>query len=429
MRYSKINPELFTNNRKQFSSKLKPNSMAIFYSNDEMPKSGDQFYPFQQSSDFFYLSGIHQEKSVLVLFPDCPMPEYREVLFVLKTNEHIAIWEGHKYTQEEAQDTSGIKTVKWLDEQEMIFNQMMAYAEGCYLNQYEYPKYSTEVQSREQRKNKEIRMKFPQHEYYRSAPQLYKQRLIKSDIEIELIKEACEITNKAFRRVLKFVEPKVEEFEIQAEIEHEFSMNRATGNAYYPIIASGENACVLHYVENDKTCFDDDLILFDFGAEYAHYAADMSRTIPVNGKFNERQKAVYEAVLRTLKTLTSNMTVGMSLKELDTLSKTLTEKELIGLGLFTQEEVDAQDPKKPLYQKYFMHGVNHHMGLDVHDVGDRLNHLEEGMVLTCEPGIYIKDEKIGIRLENDIFITKDGPVNLMAKIPLEVDEIEGLMNA
>ncbi len=428
MRYKKINPNLFIENRKAFASQMKKNTMAIFFSNDEMPKSGDQFFPFQQSSDFFYLSGIDQEKSVLVLFPDCPIPEYRELLFVLKTNEHIAIWEGHKYSKKEAQETSGIKTVKWLDEQEMIVNQLMSYAEACYLNQYEYPKYSSEVESREIRLNRELKAKFPQHEYYRSSPQLYKQRLIKSVLEIELIKEACEITNKAFRRVLKFVKSEVEEFEIQAEIEHEFTRNRANGHAYYPIIASGENACVLHYVENDKTCYDGDLILFDFGAEYAHYAADMSRTIPVNGKFNERQKLVYQAVLRTLKKLTSMMTVGTSLKELDDAAKSLTEKELIALGLFTQEEVETQDKEKPLYQKYFMHGVNHHMGLDVHDVGDRLINLQEGMVLTCEPGIYIKDEKIGIRLENDILITKDGPVNLMADIPLEVEEIEALMS-
>ena len=422
MRYKKINPNLFIENRRSFATQMKKNSIAIFFSNDEQPRSGDQFFPFQQSSDFFYLSGIDQEKSVLVLFPDCPMPEYRELLFVLKTNEHIAIWEGHKYNQAEAQETSGIKTVKWQDEQEMILNQLMAYAE------YEYPKYSTDVESREIRLNREFQKKFPQHTYLRSSPQLYQQRLIKSEIEIDLIKEACEITNKAFRRVLRFVKPHVEEFEIQAEIEHEFAINRATGHAYYPIIASGENACVLHYVENDKTCKDGDLILFDFGAEYAHYAADMSRTIPVNGKFTERQKAVYEAVLRTQKTLTSKMTVGRSLKEIDDDAKSLTEKELIALGLFSQEEVDAQDPEKPLFQKYFMHGVNHHMGLDVHDVGDRLTPLKEGMILTCEPGIYIKDEMIGIRLENDILITKDGPVNLMAHIPLEVEEIELLMS-
>jgi len=427
MRYKRINPNLFIENRKNFAAFMQKNSMAIFFSNDEQPKSGDQFFPFQQSSDFFYLSGIDQEKSVLVLFPDCPIPEYRELLFVLKTNEHIAIWEGHKYSQKEAQETSGIKTVKWLDEQEMIVNQLMAYVDACYLNQYEYPKYSSEVESREIRLNRELKMRFPQHEYLRSAPQLYRHRLVKSEYEIELIKQACEITNQAFRRVLAFAKPGVYEFEIQAEIEYEFTKNRATGHAYYPIIASGESACVLHYVDNDKECKNGDLILFDFGAEYAHYAADMSRTIPVNGRFTQPQKDVYQAVLRTQKALTAMMTVGTSLKEIDDAAKSLTEKELIALGLFSQNEVDAQDPEKPLYQKYFMHGVNHHMGLDVHDVGDRLLPLSEGMVLTCEPGIYIKEEKIGIRLENDILITKHGPVNLMKDIPLEVEDIEALM--
>jgi Xaa-Pro aminopeptidase len=427
MRYEKINLNLFVENRQKFAAAMKKNSMAIFFSNDEQPKSGDQFFPFQQSSDFFYLSGIDQEKSVLVLFPDCPIPEYRELLFVLKTNEHIAIWEGHKYSQEEAQDISGVKTVKCLDEQEMIINQLMSYADACYLNQYEYPKFASEVESREIRLNRKLKKRFPQHEYLRSAPQLYKQRLVKSVYEIELIKQACKITNKAFRRVLASVKPGVFEFEIQAEIEHEFTSNRATGHAYYPIIASGENACVLHYVENDKECNNGDLILFDFGAEYAHYAADMSRTIPVNGKFTPRQKDVYQAVLRTQKALTAMMTVGTSLKEIDDAAKSLTEKELIGLGLFSEDDVKNQNPHNPLFQKYFMHGVNHHMGLDVHDVGDRLLNLCDGMVLTCEPGIYIKEEKIGIRLENDILITKEGPVNLMSDIPLEVEDIEALM--
>lgn len=427
MRYSKINPDLFIQNRSAFSKKLKENSIAFFHSNDEMPKKGDQFFSFKQNPDFFYMSGISQEKSVLVLFPDSPIPEYKEVLFLLKTNEQIAIWEGHKYTKEEATETSGIKTIKWLDEMDMIINQLMSYADHVYLNQYEYPKYKSEVESREKRLNRALRDKFPHHHYMRSTPIIYDQRLIKSDMEIELIKKACDITNKAFLRTLKYVKPGINEYQVQAEIEHEFTMNGANGNAYDPIIASGINSCVLHYIENDRVCQDGELLLFDFGAEYAEYAADMSRTIPVNGKYSERQKAVYNAVLRTLKELVKNMTVGTPLDTLDKLSKKLIEKELIELGLFTEEEVKNQDPEKPLYQKYFMHGVNHHMGLDVHDVGDRLQALKEGMVLTCEPGIYIREEKIGIRLENDILITKNGPVNLMEDIPIEAEEIERLM--
>ncbi len=427
MRYETINPKLFIENRKAFAAQMKNNAIAVFFSNDEQPKKGDQFFDFQQSSDFFYLTGISQEKSVLVLFPDSPIPEFKEVLFILKTNKHIAIWEGHKFTQKEAQEISRIKIIKWLDEQEFIINQLMAYAQNCYLHKYEYPKYQSEVESRESRLNKKLKLKFPEHHYERSAPILDALRIIKSDIEIDLIKQACEITNKAFRRVLKYIKPNVTEFAIQAEIEHEFTINKANGHAYAPIIASGENACVLHYVENDKICADGDLLLFDFGAEYAQYASDMSRTIPINGKFTKRQKQVYEAVLRTQKELIAFMTIGTSLRDLDDKAKKLTEKELISLGLYSKAEKNAEKEEYDLLKKYLMHGVSHHMGLDVHDVGDRLQPLSEGMVLTCEPGIYIKDENIGIRLENDILITKKGPINLMADIPIEIKDIENLM--
>jgi Xaa-Pro aminopeptidase len=429
MRYHKIDNQFFTENRVKFSSQMLPKSIALFVSNDEQPRNGDQFFPFRQSSDLFYLTGIDQEKTVLLLAPDCPNPKLREVLFVLKTNEHIAIWHGHKYNQSEAEDTSGIKNVHWLEDMDMMIREAASYAENIYLNNYEYPKYDSEVESREQRFTKEIRQLYPLHIFERSAPILYAMRMIKSETEIELLKQACEITNKAFRRTLKFVKPGVMEYEIQAEIEHEFTWNRANGHGYYPIIASGKSACTLHYIENDKVCKDGDVILFDFGAEYANYSADMSRSIPVNGKFSTRQKAVYEAVLRALKTLTENMVVGKTLDEIDKLAKKLVENELIALGLFTQEEVARQDPKSPLYSKYFMHGVNHHLGLDVHDVGNRNTALTAGMVLTCEPGIYIPEENLGIRLENDILITEDGPVNLMENFPIEVEEIETLMNA
>lgn len=428
MRYHKIDNQFFTHNRTEFSKRMESNSIALFISNDEQPRNGDQFFPFRQSSDLFYLSGIDQEKSILMLAPDCPNPKLREVLFVLKTNETIAIWYGHKYTLEEAKETSGIENVHWVDDMDMMLREAASYTKNIYLNDYEYPKYASEVETREQRFTKEIRNLFPLHILERSAPILYAMRLIKSETEIELLKEACEITNKAFRRTLQFVKPEVMEFEIQAEIEHEFTRNRANGHGYYPIIASGKSACTLHYVENDKVCQDGDVILFDFGAEYANYSADMSRSIPVNGKFTERQKAVYQAVLRALNTLTEHMVVGASLDDLDKLSKKLIEAELIQLGLFTEEEKEKQNPKEPLYKKYFMHGVNHHLGLDVHDVGDRNVPLTAGMVLTCEPGIYIPEEKLGIRLENDILITEDGPVNLMADIPIEIEEIEQLMS-
>ncbi|RLD37860.1 MAG: aminopeptidase P family protein [Bacteroidetes bacterium] len=428
MRYHKIDNQFFTKNRENFVKRMESNSIALFVSNDEQPRNGDQYFPFRQSSDLFYLSGIDQEKSILMLAPDCPNPKLREVLFILKTNETIAIWYGHKYTQEEARETSGIENIHWLDEMNMIIREAASYAKNIYLNDYEYPKYDSKVESGEKRFAKEIRQLYPLHIFERSALILYRMRMIKSETEINLLKEACEITNKAFRRVLKFVKPEVMEFEIQAEIEHEFTRNRANGHGYYPIIASGKNACTLHYIENDKVCQDGDVILFDFGAEYANYSADMSRSIPVNGKFTERQKDVYQAVLRTINTLTENMTVGTSLDDLDRLSKKLIEKELIDLGLFSEEEKQNQDPKNPLYKKYFMHGVNHHLGLDVHDVGDRNTPLTAGMVLTCEPGIYIPEEKLGIRLENDILITEDGPLNLMADIPIEIEEIEKLMS-
>lgn len=428
MRYYKIDNQFFTRNRTEFSKQIKPKSIALFVSNDEYPRNGDQFFPFRQSSDLFYLSGIDQEKSILMLVPDCPNPKLREVLFVLKTNEHITVWYGHKYTQEGARETSGIENVHWLEDMDMMLREAASYSKNIYLNNYEYPKYNSDVETKEHRFTKEVRRLFPLHVFERSAPILYQMRLIKSETEIELLKEACEITNKAFRRTLQFVKPDVMEFEIQAEIEHEFTINRANGHGYYPIIASGENACILHYIVNDKKCQDGDVILFDFGAEYANYSADMSRSIPVNGKFTERQKAVYQAVLRTLNTLTEKMVVGASLDDLDKLSKKLVEKELIDLELFTKEEVKNQDPKNPLYKKYFMHGVNHHLGLDVHDVGDRNVPLTAGMVLTCEPGIYIPEEKLGIRLENDILISENGPVNLLANIPIEIEDIEKLMS-
>lgn len=427
MRYHKIDNQFFIHNRERFSKQMKSQSIALFVSNDEFPRNGDQFFPYRQSSDLFYLSGIEQEKTILLLSPESKNPKHREILFIVKSNEQIEIWNGHKYTKKEASEISGIENVYWIDEMDLILRELTFNAQNIYLDAYEYPKYSCEVETRDLRFAKEIQQIFPLHNYERSAPILYKMRLLKSETEIQLIKKACEITNKAFRRILKFAKPDVWEFEIQAEMDHEFTINRANGHGYYPIIASGKNSCVLHYIENDKQCLNGDIILFDFGAEYANYSADISRCIPVKGKFTERQKAVYQAVLRTLNALTKKMNVGETLDNLDKLSKELIEKELIDLGLFTKEEVANQNPEEPLYKKYFMHGVNHHLGLDVHDVGDRTVPLTEGMILTCEPGIYIREENLGIRLENNILITKNGPVNLTADIPIEIAEIEKLM--
>ena len=428
MKYTPIDSKLFIENRKRFSSSLKPNSLAIFNSNDEMPRCGDANYPYRQNSDMFYLSGIDQEQSILVLFPECPNPAYKEVLFLRKTNEHIAVWEGHKYTVAEAKAASGITSIFWLEEFNAIFPMLMNWSSTVYLNLNENDRFRSDVPYRELRFANDLKAKYPSHNYDRSAPILAKLRSIKSNEEIELMKTAMDITDKAFRRVLGFVKPGVTEFEIEAEITHEFIRNRATGHAYTPIIASGANANVLHYIDNNQECKDGELILMDFGAEYANYAADLSRTIPVNGKFTPRQRDVYEAVLRVMKAATKMLVVGNTIEKYHAEVGKIMEKELIGLGLLKAEDVAKQDSFKPLYKKYFMHGTSHFLGLDVHDIGNRHDLMKAGMVFTCEPGIYIPEEKLGIRLENDILITENGPIDLMANIPLEADEIEELMS-
>jgi Xaa-Pro aminopeptidase len=428
MKYLALSTSLFVNNRKRFIPHMKPSSVAVFNSNDEMPRSGDQNYPFRQNADLFYLSGIDQEQSVLVLYPDCPNPLYREVLFLRKTNEHIAIWEGHKYTMEEARKVSGIQTILWLDEWNAVFPMLMNWCSNVYLNLNENDRFRSEVVYRDLRFANELRANYPAHNYERSAPIMKALRSVKSEEEIKMISEAISITNKAFRRILGFIKPGVMEYEIEAEITHEFIRNRATGHAYSPIIASGANANILHYVDNNQECRDGELILMDFGAEYANYAADLSRTVPVNGKFTQRQRDVYQAVLRVMKAATGMLVVGNTIEQYHAEVGKIMEKELIGLGLLKAEDVAKQDPSRPLYKKYFMHGTSHYLGLDVHDTGSRHEPMKAGMVFTCEPGIYIPEEKLGIRLENNILITQEGPVDLMKDIPLEADEIESFMS-
>jgi len=427
MRYQAIDPTLFVNNREKFAKKIEPNAVAIFHANDKYPRNGDQFYPYRQQSDFFYLSGVDQEKSILLLAPDHPEPKNREVLFLIETNEQIAIWNGHKLTKEEAKQVSGIENIQWLESFELMLRDLMVWSEKVYLNTYEYPKYHSEILSRDQRFANELKIKFPAHQYCRSAPILINQRMIKSDLEVQLIQKAIDITEKAFHRMLKFVIPGVKEYEIQAEMEHEFVMNGATGSAYQPIVASGANSCVLHYIENDKVCQDGDILLFDFGAEYANYAADVSRTIPVIGNFSPRQRELYQLVLRVQKKAIRKMVPGITMEKYNKFVNQLMEDEMIKIGLLTKEEVEQQDSEKPLYKQYFMHGTAHHIGLDVHDVVDRHQPFQAGMVFTCEPGIYIREEDIGIRIENNILITENGPVDLTANIPREVEEIEELM--
>lgn len=404
------------------------NSAAIFFSNDQQPRNGDQYFPFRQQSDFFYLTGIDQEKSVLIIAPDMKTKKYREMLFLIKTNEQIAIWEGHKYTKEEARNISGIPDVYWLEDYEMALREVMMITKNIYLNRNEYPKFFPDLTGRNERLGEKLKTEFPLHSYHRSAPILTKLRTIKSDIEIELIRKACEITNKGFRRILAKIKPGIWEYEIEAELDHEFKINRAAGHGYAPIIASGENACVLHYIENDKQTSVGDLLLFDFGAEYANYCADMSRTIPVNGKFSQRQRDCYNSVLRVLKKAIKLYVPGNTINIINEEVNKMMEEEMVHLGLFTREDIKNQNPESPLYKKYFMHGTAHPIGLDVHDVGDKEQPFEPGMVLTCEPGIYIREEKIGIRLENDILVTDDEPIDLMSDIPIEIEDIEKRMN-
>ena len=392
-----------------------------------MPTSADGSMMFIQNTDIFYLSGIDQEESILVIFPDSNEEAHREILFLKETNEHIAIWEGHKYTKEEAIIASGVRKIYWMKDFATVFNTLMCEAENVYLNSNEHLRAVVEVQTRDARFIKFCQEKYPLHTYHRSAPIMHELRAVKSKYEVEAMQHACDITEKGFRRLLGFVKPGVMEYEIEAELIHEFVRNRSRGFAYGPIIASGLNACVLHYVENNKECKAGEVILMDVAAEYGNYASDLTRCLPVSGKFTKRQKDVYNAVLRVMRGAIKMLAVGNNITDYHRAVGKLMETELIGLGLLNKDEVAKQNPDAPLYKKYFMHGTSHFLGLDVHDVGSRYRPFEAGMVYTCEPGIYIPEENLGIRLEDDILITASGPIDLMANIPIEADEIEALM--
>lgn len=427
MKYTPIAKQFYVESRKRFKAQLLANSVAIFNSNDEMPRCGDSNFIFRQNSDLFYLSGIDQEQTVLIICPDHPLAEYREVLFLRRTNEHIAIWEGHKYTKEEAREASGIQSIYWVDEMPGILTTVMHHSKNVYINLNENDRFVTEVPYRDVRFAEMLNNKYPNHHYERSGPVMAALRSIKQDAEIQQMQEAIDITEKAFRRVMSFIKPGVFEYELEAEITHEFLRNRATGHAYSPIMASGGNACVLHYIDNNQKCNDGDVILMDFGAEYGNYAADLTRCLPVNGKFTKRQGDVYNAVLRVMRAATKMLTVGNTVMAYHEAVGKIMEEELIGLGLLNASEVKKQDPRQPLYKKYFMHGTSHFLGLDVHDIGNRYEPMKAGVVFTCEPGIYIPEENLGIRIENNILITEKGQRDLMANIPVEVDEIEELM--
>ncbi len=409
---------------------MKAHSLAIFNSNDIYPISADSTMPFEQHRDIFYLSGVDQEESVLVLFPDCPKEKHREILFLRETNEHIAIWEGEKLTKDRAFETSGIKTVYWLKDLEKILFELMTQAETVYINTNEHYRANVETETREARFTKWLKEKYPAHKVEKSNPILQRLRSIKEPAELELIQTACNITEKGFRRILDFVKPGVWEFEIEAEFIHEFIRNRSKKFAYTPIIASGNNANVLHYIENNQQCQAGDLILMDVGAEYANYSSDMTRMVPVSGKFTDRQKQVYNAVLRVKNEATSMLVPGAFWEEYHLEVGKIMTAELLKLGLLDKADVQNENKDWPAYKKYFMHGTSHHLGLDTHDYGLLHEPIKANMVFTVEPGIYLPEEGFGIRLEDDVVVQDSGaPFNLMRNIPIEADEIEEIMNS
>ena len=428
MKYLPISSHLFTKNRLKFSQQMLPKSIAVFNSNDVFSTGADSTLQFVQHRNIFYLSGVDQEESILVLFPNATETAHREILFVKETNDHIAIWEGSKLSKSQATDTSGIQSVYWLKEFDSIFPKLMAEATHFYFNNNNHYRQAVEMETRDDRFLKRIKSSYPSVELLPNFPIMEAIRGVKEPEEIALIQTACDITEKGFRRALGFIKPGVMEYEIEAEFAHEFLKNRSKGFAYTPIIGSGYNACVLHYIENNQVCKDGDMLLMDVGAEYANYSSDMTRTIPVNGRFTERQKAVYQAVLNVKNKATALLVPGTIWEDYHVEVGKMMTSELLGLGLLDMADIQNEDPKRPAYKKYFMHGTSHHMGLDTHDFGPLKTPMKENMVFTVEPGIYIPNEKMGIRIEDDVVIQAEGPpLNLMQDIPIEVEEIETLM--
>ena len=428
MRYPAIDKSLFIENRSRLATLLKPHSLVILQSNDIMPTNADGSMGFRQSTDLFYLTGVDQEETILVICPNHPDEKFREVLFLRETNELIAVWEGEKLTREQGRETSGIQTVYWTHQFENIFRNIVFEAESVYLNTNEHTRNDSPVQTRDARYVIEFKERYPLHSLCRLAPLMHQLRAVKHPIEIALMQKACDITRLGFERLLKFVKPGIQEYEIEAELLHEFIRNRSKGFAYQPIIASGANACVLHYIQNSRTCNDGDVLLLDVAAEFANYGSDLTRSIPVNGRFTKRQRDVYDAVLRVFYAAKNMLVTGNLWDEYHVEVGKVMESELIDLGLITKDDIAKQDPDWPAYKKYFPHGTSHFLGLDIHDLGNKYRRFEPGNVFTCEPGIYIREEGLGIRLENNILITADGNIDLMANIPIEAEEIEYLMN-
>ena len=426
MRYRPINPELFAANRENLKRRLLPNSLAVVNANDILPANADGTLLLRANSDLFYLTGIGQEESILLLYPDSHDEKFREILFLREPNALTEIWEGHKLAKDEARKISGIERIEWLSEFRPIFHRLMCECGHVYLNSNEHKRASIVVESRDARFAKEVQERYPLHEYQRLARLLRRLRAVKSGLEIALMRKACDITGAGFRRVCRFVRPGVNEMEVEAEFAHEF-IRRGGNFAYSPIIACGASACALHYLQNDQPCRDGELLLLDVAASYANYNADLTRTIPVNGKFTRRQRQVYNAVLRALRALSAAATPGKLPKDWQKEAEAFMEKELVDLGLLTMSQIKRQDPDQPIVKKYFMHGIGHPLGLDVHDLTHTVQPMQPGWVLTVEPGIYIPKEKFAVRLENDIVVREGGNVNLMAGIPVEPDEIEDLM--
>ena len=427
MRYGPIDPNLFSLNRARLKKLLPPGSLAVLHANDILPTNADGSLRLRQNSDLFYLTGVDQEETILLLCPDAADEKLREILFLRETSELIATWEGRKLTKEEARRVTGIRRVEWLTEFRPLFHRLMCESEHVWLNSNEHARAVIEVETRSARFIRDTQARYPLHDYRRLARLLHPLRAVKSDEEIRLLRAACDLTQAGFQRVARFVKPGVTETEVEAEFAHEF-IRRGGDFAYAPIIAGGPNACVLHYLANDQVCRRGELLLLDVAASYANYNSDLTRTLPVSGKFTRRQKQVYQAVHRVLRQCIQGLTVGRLLKDWQKEAEQLIEAELVGLGLLTPRQIKAQDPERPALKKYFMHGVGHPLGLDVHDVAPANQPLQAGWVMTVEPGIYIRAEGLAVRLENDVLVTESGPVDLMADIPVEIGDVEKLMN-
>ncbi len=427
MKYLPLNPALFVKNRERFINELPSDAIAIFVSNDEIPSNGDALFAFKQNSDLFWLSGITQEDSMVILFPGHPDPKYRQVLVLVRPNELKEKWDGKRLRAEEATRISGIQTIVWSDSIDALLQVSVHLAEHIYLDSNENDRKASLIQTREYRFIEEMKKRYPLHHYHRAAKIMKQLRAIKTPLEVEVLQQAIDITDHTFQRLLKFIKPGVYEYEVEAEIWHSFLSRRATGAAYNSIIASGDRARTLHYISNNQECRDGELLLMDFGAEYGGYCADLTRTVPVNGKFSKRQKQVYNACLHLHNYAKSLLRPGITINDYHKQVGEEANKVFAKIGLLSKSDIKNQTPENPAYFKYMYHGISHHLGIDVHDLGTRTEPLRAGMVLTVEPGIYIEEERLGVRVENNVWITRNGNKDLMKNIPLTVEEIESLM--